>query len=85
MESPTPPTIGHLKGMGLRAFQVTCATSSCWHTGVVTFDQAAADDATPFPALARLRRFVCTQCGQYGGYIAPDWTHYRASGNGRKD
>lgn len=63
MNHPSAPTIGHLKSMGVTAFQATCAHANCWHSGVVSFDTVGVEDPAPFPSIVHRRRFVCTQCG----------------------
>ena len=79
-----PPTIGHLKAMGLSALRVTCANLDCRHSGAVTFEQVNASDETLFPALAWQRRFICRECGLRSRCAMPDWTGYRASGMGAR-
>ncbi|QXX74477.1 hypothetical protein MHY1_01290 [Methylovirgula sp. HY1] len=34
---PTPPTIAHLKGHGLKGLFVTCANAACQHSTAFTF------------------------------------------------
>ena len=79
-----PPTVAHLKSMGVSAFNVTCARASCLHSAVVTFDAAGVEDRAPFPSIAERRRFVCTRCGGRAVDIVPDWRDHKATGIGRR-
>jgi hypothetical protein len=79
-----PPTVAHLKSMGVSAFSVTCAHAYCLHSASVTFAAAGVEDREPFPSIAERRRFVCTRCGGRAVSIMPDWRDHKASGVGRR-
>ena len=78
-----PPTIGHWRGHGLEAIEVCCHAGLCRHAGRIEFDALALPDETPFPEIARRRRFRCTACGARENAVRPDWRDYRAEGRGR--
>jgi hypothetical protein len=40
-------------------------------------------DDTPFPRIASARRFRCSNCGERGCSLTPDWRVDRAPGTGR--
>jgi hypothetical protein len=77
-----PPTVAHLKSMGVSAFNVTCAHAYCLHSASLTFAAAGVEDRTPFPLIAERHRFVCTRCGSRAVSIMPDWRGHKASGIG---
>ena len=77
-----PPTVAHLKSMGVSAFNVTCAHAYCLHSASLTFAAAGVEDRAPFPLIAERRRFVCTRCGSRAVSIMPDWRGHKASGIG---
>lgn len=73
MEPSRPPSIAHLKSMGVTAFVATCRHHECLHSGSVTFEAAGVDDRAPFPSIVGRRRFLCTRCGGRAVGIMPDW------------
>ena len=79
-----PPTVAHLKSIGVSAFNVTCAHAYCLHSASFTFDAAGVEDRTPFPSIVERRRFVCTRCGGRMVSVMPDWRGHKASGIGRR-
>jgi len=79
-----PPTVAHLKSMGVSAFSVTRARANCLHSASVTLEAAGVEDRAPFPSIAERRRFVCTHCGGRTVSIMPDWRGHKASGIGRR-
>jgi hypothetical protein len=77
-----PPTVAHLKSMGVSAFNVTCAHAYCLRSASVTFEAAGVEDRAPLPSIADRPRFVCTSCGGRTVSIMPDWRGHKASGIG---
>jgi hypothetical protein len=75
------PTIASLKRQGLTGVLPLCR--DCRHTGAVTFDALRLPDETPFPEIARAKKFRCGACGSRDCRVSPDWRDYRASGMGR--
>jgi hypothetical protein len=81
---PVPPTIAHLRAMGLAGLSVTCGNADCQHSTDMRFDDLGLPDETPFPEIAKLRRFTCSACGSGRVHLMPDWRGHRAmAGGGR--
>jgi hypothetical protein len=78
---PKPPTIAHLKAMGVEGIYATCR--SCQRSEPVPFDVIALPDETLFPAIAKLKRFRCGGCGCKQAFVTPDWRGMKAPGMGR--
>jgi hypothetical protein len=76
----TPPSIAHLKAQGVAGVCPFCR--ACGHSGAVAFAAIGLPDATPFPKIARARRFRCSACGARDYAVMPDWSGYRAPGMG---
>jgi hypothetical protein len=75
-----PPTIGHLKSMGLTGVYVTCR--ACQRSRPLPFDVFKLGNETLFPDIERLRRFRCADCGGRASAVTPDWRGYNAHGMG---
>src|SRR5208283_4918921 len=60
---PNPPTIAHLQSDGVNGAWVTCRNPVCLRSTPVSFKAIGLAPETPFPAIARTRRFVCAACG----------------------
>ena len=75
------PTIASLKAAGLTGVLPVCR--ACHHSGAATFDAIGLPDETPFPRIARARRFRCSGCGARDYAVVPDWSRHRAPGTGR--
>jgi hypothetical protein len=80
-EPPNPPTIADLKSMGVEGVDVTCR--DCQRSKSLPFDRIALPDETPFPDIAKLRRFRCDGCGSSKAFVTPDWRGMNAPGAGR--
>ena len=80
MTTPAP-TIARLKAQGLTGVCPVCR--ACQHSGAVPFEALGLPDETPFPEIARARRFRCSSCGARDYAVTPDWQGYRAPGMGR--
>ena len=77
-DSYTSPamTLGNMRALGITSIYVTCA---CKREAVE--DASGWPDAIEIPALRwHLRR---SECGGRPIDVRPDWTQYRAAGNGR--
>lgn len=70
--APSPPSVGALRGQGVRGALVSCADLSCGHSSVLPFEALRAADGEPFPAL-RHRPYQCSRCGGRAASIMPDW------------
>ena len=77
------PTIGHWRGHGLKAIEVTCHAGYCRHSGRIEFDALPLPDETPFPDIARRLRFRCTARGERRYEVRADWRDYTAQGMGK--
>jgi hypothetical protein len=75
-----PPTIADLKAMGLTGAHVAC--TKCFRDRILTWAEISVPDATSFPQIASLRRFVCAACGAREYTMTPDWSAYRPQGGG---
>jgi hypothetical protein len=80
-EPPNPPTIAHLKAMGVEGVDVTCR--DCQRSKPLSFDVIVLPDETLFPDIVKLRRFMCEGCGSNRAVVTPDWRGMNAPGNGR--
>ncbi|MBG0796809.1 hypothetical protein IYX23_03740 [Methylocystis sp. L43] len=78
---PAPPTIADLRAEGVAGAWVWCTGLRCTHHRKVAFDAMRTAPWTPFIALARSRRFVCSACGSRDVHLMPDWPRYRALSN----
>ena len=69
--------IAGLQSQGVNGAWVTCHNPACLRSTPVSFT------ATPFPAVAKARRFVCATCGSRRVNMTLDWRMHRAPGTGR--
>jgi hypothetical protein len=69
-------TLGNMRALGITSIDVTCA---CKREAIV--DASGWPDAIEIPELCW--RLKCSECGDRPVDVRPDWTQYRASGNGR--
>ncbi len=69
-------TLGNMRALGVQAISVTC---ECGREATV--DAYGWADSIEIPALRW--RLKCKECGARPIDVRPDWTQYRASGNGR--
>ena len=79
-----PPSIGHLRSMGLVAFTVHCRVERCGKTGRVLFDALGLPDEAIFIEIPHERSLTCTGCGTRSYEISPDWRDHVAQGNGNR-
>ena len=82
---PIPPTIAHLRSMGLTGLSVTCGGADCQHSTDLRFDDLKLPDETAFPQIVKLRRFACKACGSGRVSLMPDLRGHRAKGSGRQE
>jgi hypothetical protein len=77
-DSYTGPTmtLGNMRALRITSIDVTC---ECGRQPIV--DASGWPETIEIPALRW--RLKCTECGGRPVYVHPDWTQYRASGNGR--
>jgi len=68
-----PPTIAYLRGQGVTGFRVACVGGHCRRSAVVTFEAMGLGPDTPFPAIERSGRLVCSACGGRRVAVMPDW------------
>jgi hypothetical protein len=79
---PLPPlTIDDLKTMGVEGVNVSC--TGCGQRNIVAWDGLRLGDETPFPDIARLKRFTCSSCGSKSVGVTPDWRGYKPQDGGR--
>ncbi len=57
-----PPTIAYLRGQGVTGARVSCRNVDCGRSVTVPFDNMGLPEGTPFPQIARLRKWVCQSC-----------------------
>ncbi len=76
----TPMTIASARAFGLSGVEVVC--KSCRRSAPLAFGDLGLADATPIPAVAKSRRFVCSGCGSRSVVSLPDWSGYVAPGMG---
>jgi hypothetical protein len=79
-DPPPPPTIAHLKAMGVAGVDVICR--ACQRSKPVAFDVIALPDETLFPHITKLRRFRCDACGSRAAFVTLDWRGMYAPGAG---
>ncbi len=63
-----PPTLGTLRGQGVRWIHVSCTFPNC-----LQLDTLGLPDDLPFPAVATRRRWVCAKCGCRKVHVMPRW------------
>ncbi len=68
-----PPTIGFLKGQGITATRVFCASIYCGRMVVVDFDDLGLPNHTPFSEIRNRRRWTCQRCGNREVSVMPNW------------
>ena len=69
-----PPTIGFLRQEnGIRGVRVYCAGLNCGRMQAITFNELGLPDETPFPEIARRRRWFCVGCRSRQVTCMPDW------------
>lgn len=68
-----PPTIAYLRGQGVIGVRVSCRAVTCGRAVTVPFDKMDLPDDTPFPQIARLRKWVCQKCKGRQVSVMPDW------------
>jgi hypothetical protein len=78
---PVPPTITQLQSQGVAGAWVTCCNPNCLCSTPVTFEAIKLAPETPFPNIARLKRFVCSACGSGRVDVLPDWRGHEAFGD----
>jgi hypothetical protein len=64
------PSIFDLKTMGVTGAVVSC--SGCGWINIVAWDGLRLANKTPFPDVARLKRFACSACGSKSVGVMPD-------------
>ena len=69
-----PPTIASMRTQGVRNVRMSCRGPDCGRTVVMSFDKIGLLEATSFPQIARLRRWVCQKCGSREVSVRPDWS-----------
>ena len=74
-----PPTLADLKSQGFAGFYVTCGNPLCLHSTPVAFEDLSLDPSTPFPAVEKMHRFVCSVCGSRQLPTMPEWRGLKAS------
>ena len=83
MDGLAPPTIADLQSRGVAGAWVTCRNPVCLRSTPVSFKAIGLAPETPFPNIARVKRFVCAGCGSRRIDVSPDWREFRAAGMGR--
>ena len=78
LNTVAPPTIGFLKGQGVTATRVFCASIYCGRMAVMAFDDLGLPDETPFPSIKNRRRWSCERCGNHEVSVMPSWRDPRA-------
>jgi hypothetical protein len=68
-EPPPPPTVGHLRTLGVKGVRLWCVT--CGRAGGLTFEALGALDAEPFPTAGK--RPSCAVCQSRNVQRMPDW------------
>ena len=77
------PTISDVRSHGVAGAWVTCRNPLCLRSTPVSFETISLAPETPFPNIARVKRFVCAACGSKRIDVSPDWRRHRAAGIGR--
>ena len=80
-----PPTIGHMKSLGLTGVWVSCTRDGCKRSVALEWDKIGLPDDLPFPEIPARRRFVCSSCGAAAVSVTPDWREYRFQGMRKRD
>ena len=70
-----PPTIGFLRAQGVTRFRVSCSEVNCGHGADLMLDTLGLSDDTPFPSIARWRRWKCSHCGSRKVNVMPRWPY----------
>jgi len=78
-----PPTIADLQHCGVASAWVTCSNPVCLRSTPLSFKAIGLAPETPFPNIARVKRFVCAACGSRRIDVSPDWRGHRGAGMGR--
>ena len=73
-----PPTIAYLRTQGVVGARVSCRNADCGRAVTVPFDKIGLPEDTPFPQIARLRKWVCQQCKGRQVSVMPDWRNSQA-------
>lgn len=81
MEPVAPPTIAFLTAQGIAA--ATVWYEACKRSAWVPFAAMGLPPDTPFPAIARRRRFRCSACGSREVTLQPCLAAKPARGAGR--
>ena len=68
-----PPDIAYLRRQGVVGARISCKGEHCGRTVTVPFDKIGLPEDTPFPQIARLRKWVCQKCGSREVSVMPDW------------
>jgi hypothetical protein len=70
-----PPTIAHMRFMGVYAVFVSCLLSKCLGTTSMrkTFDELRLPDDTPFTEIASRAALRCRECGSSQVEVRPEW------------
>jgi hypothetical protein len=76
-----PPTIGHLKRMGVTGAVITCTFPPCRRTSDIRFDSLPFRDETPFPQILATGQLRCLRCGRLATSCMPDWRDYKPRGS----
>ena len=79
-----PPSIAHLKSQGCAGVTVSCSEPGCRRLVDLPWSVVGLPEDTPFPRVARLRRFVCSGCGRRSIDVVPDWRAVEAPGAARR-
>lgn len=75
------PNIAHFRAHGITSLRVHCAADLvCSHSKVMTFDELRLADDAVLISVPRVRRFVCTRCGNRKVQVRPEWPPNKASG-----
>ena len=69
----SPPTIAYLRSQGVSGARVSCRNAECGSSVTVPFDKIALPEDTPFPQIARVRKWVCAKCKGRQVSVMPDW------------
>lgn len=68
-----PPTIASLRRQGVISARISYKEEHCGRAVTVAFDKIDLPEDTPFPQIARLRKWVCVKCGSRNVFVMPDW------------
>ncbi len=67
------PTIAYLRSQGVTGARVSCRNVERGRSVTVPFDRMGLPDDTPFPQIARARKWVCQKCKGRQVSVMPDW------------